>query len=95
MNAGIKAINATITNAMMNGNAQIKRNITMKNRIIIRNVVMFVLLYFFILVIVFACIIYIKLKVRFEVFLRKNTKKVKKVNPRCIQLLNKHKKTVE
>src|SRR5574343_500613 len=31
----------------------------------------------------------------FEVFLRKNTKKVKKVNPRCIQLLNKHKKTVE
>lgn len=52
MNDGIKAINATIINAIMYGNAQIKRNIAIGIRIIISNVDMFcspfVLFYIFI-----------------------------------------------
>ena len=44
MNDGINAINATIINSIMYGNAHIKRNIAMVIRIIISNVTMLFLL---------------------------------------------------
>lgn len=63
MNAGIKAINATIINAIMNGNAQIKRNIAMKNRIIVSNVDMFVLLVFVLVFVLYSKIYICNIKI--------------------------------